>query len=110
MNEQMINAVGQVDAYLEDLIKEIGMNDLSSEEKVEVKEMLVGSLEKYLIRVLLARCSDEQVGEVEKLAASENSLESILNYFQENVPSYSEIVKEGFANFKNMMINNMKGE
>ncbi|MFA4930835.1 MAG: DUF5663 domain-containing protein [Patescibacteria group bacterium] len=110
MNDQMINAISQVDAYLDNLIVEIGMNDLSSEERVEVKDMLVRSLEKYLIRLLLAKCSNEQVEEVEKLADSANALEDILNYFRDNVADYEAVTKQGFDNFKDMMINNMKSE
>lgn len=92
-------AIAQVDQYIEQMMQEIGVGDMGEVEKAQAKEMLLNSLERYILKYLLAKCSDEQVDVLEKMAQEDKSLDEILMYIRDNIDNNGVLLKEALESF-----------
>ena len=68
-------------------------------EKAQAKEMLLNSLERYILKYLLAKCSDEQVDVLEKMAQEDKSLDEILMYIRDNIDINGVFLREALESF-----------
>ena len=82
-----------------DLIKELGLEDLSQEKKDELILRIGELIQQNIVLRVLDELSEKDKEEFDKVLADENS-EKTFAFLQSKLPNLEEMVKEEIAKFK----------
>lgn len=83
----------------EQLLVELGLQELSDEAKASLLKHLVDQLELNVGTVIASQLSDEQIKEFEKLIDGNNQPQA-LAWLQQNYPGYKQVVQNELEKLK----------
>jgi len=86
----------------DNILKELGIDQLPQEKQEEVLAAMTEVLLKRIILRVLQGLSEAQRGEFEQLCAAGDQ-EKVNQFLAKNVPNYEAVIKEEIGQFKNEM-------
>lgn len=86
----------------QDLIKELGIDELPPEKQEEILVAMTELLLKRITVLVLEKLSEEQRQEFDTMAA-DGDPEKVTNFFSQNVPGYEQLVQDEITKFKGEM-------
>lgn len=92
----------------DDIIKEMGLNDLSEENREKILNEITESAMKNLIAGLLSRLSDSEMEEFEKIQKNASPKE-IDAFLKSKISNYEQTVEKIVAEFKDDMKESING-
>jgi hypothetical protein len=87
-----------------DLFKELGLDDLSLEEKMGLAEDMGRIIIQGLWLRILENMSLEKQEELAQIVEKGESEEEIMNFLKKEVPNLEDLVKEEIAKYKSLLI------
>ena len=91
--------------FIEDLIKEVGLEDGSKEDVAKYKDDLMGLLQKKLGIEMMKMLSDEHIDEYIKLIEKKPKTDELYDFFSQRIPDFNNKVIVVLNEFKKEFIN-----
>lgn len=104
----MANAI--IEKYLgADLFAELGMEDISPEERMVFIEKISDVIQQRLLLRLMGEMTDDQKTRLEALLADPNKdFSSVAQFLALEIPNFQQITEEEVANYKKELIEKYK--
>ncbi len=90
----------ELEIFIDSLLIQKGLVDLSPELRNQLREDLYYRLEKWILTDMLSRVPDEESEKLEKLMDTAPSPEKITNYLQSVIPDYYDVYDNSLSGFK----------
>jgi len=93
--------------YLDSIVKEMGLDTLSDEDKSAFKEKIALLVHKRFINTLMIYLPEDKAREIGS-KADQMAPDELINYLMENVPSAPEKIAEELKSLKDELIGDMR--
>ncbi len=88
----------------EAVIKELGLEDLSSEQQTEILEIVSSALYKKILLRVADELSEEEATELNNMTNKDNYEQEAIAFIKEKVPNFASILKEEIKGFREEVI------
>jgi len=108
--QNMIKSQVDLDSYLDNLLTEIGMQTIPEEQKKQMKQLLMTTLEKFFITRVTDRADEAQVEEMTEMLSDEEGIFRVMDYVKENLDTEGTLLDEVLADFRQDIVAKMNNK
>jgi|GEM_PF-3214980 len=108
--QNVIKAQMDISEYLEDILRELAMDDLPEAEKKQMKQLLAVALEKFFIGAVADQAGDEQLQEMTNLMTGDDGMMRVMDYVSQHFDRDGELLTKVMTDFRREIVAKMKSK